>query len=173
MGQISSCVITVPVYFTVSQRQAIIDSAALAGLNVLSLINQGTSLALQYGIHSPSAINNQNVLFFDAGENLLEMTLVTYKQISKKDPVSILVTGSPVWSTTITGREMDRRLFEHVAVHILEKHQYDIKDKKNSKDAVKLSRAVQRTKHVLSVNTEADCEVRGLNGGAFDFQTRL
>lgn len=48
-GRIVDCAITVPVFFTQDERQALIDAASVAGLNVLSLINQGTALGINYG----------------------------------------------------------------------------------------------------------------------------
>lgn len=48
--KVTNAVITVPAYFTDSQRQATKDAGAIAGLNVLRIINEPTSAALAYGI---------------------------------------------------------------------------------------------------------------------------
>src|SRR5690606_18883964 len=48
--QISAAVITVPAYFTESQRHATYEAGILAGLNVLRIINEPTAAALSYGI---------------------------------------------------------------------------------------------------------------------------
>lgn len=47
---ITECVITVPGYFNQAERRALKDAAALAGLNVLQLINDYTAIAINYGI---------------------------------------------------------------------------------------------------------------------------
>jgi molecular chaperone DnaK (HSP70) len=41
--------VTVPVYFNEAERQAVVDAASIAGLRVLSIVDQGTALALTYG----------------------------------------------------------------------------------------------------------------------------
>lgn len=47
---VTSAVITVPAYFNDSQRQATKDSGAIAGLNVLRIINEPTAAAIAYGL---------------------------------------------------------------------------------------------------------------------------
>jgi L1 cell adhesion molecule like protein len=47
---VTSAVITVPAYFNDSQRQATMDAAAIAGLNVLRIINEPTAAAIAYGL---------------------------------------------------------------------------------------------------------------------------
>lgn len=48
--QITECVITIPGYFNQVERRAMKEAAALAGLNVLQLINDYTAIAINYGI---------------------------------------------------------------------------------------------------------------------------
>jgi molecular chaperone DnaK len=58
LGEIQDVVITVPAYFNEPRRKATQDAGALAGLNVLDIINEPTAAALAYGVHrnfSPSA----------------------------------------------------------------------------------------------------------------------
>ena len=49
--KVNDAVITVPAYFNVSQRQATRDAGALAGLNVLRIINEPTAAAIAYGLY--------------------------------------------------------------------------------------------------------------------------
>jgi len=63
---IKNVVITVPAYFNDSQRQSTKDAGAIAGLNVLRIINEPTAAALAYGLDKKSA-KAQNVLIFDCG----------------------------------------------------------------------------------------------------------
>jgi molecular chaperone DnaK (HSP70) len=53
--------ITVPTYFDHNERQAIIDAANIAGLSVISLVDQGTAVAVSYGIEQS----------FDPGNSIL------------------------------------------------------------------------------------------------------
>jgi L1 cell adhesion molecule like protein len=68
LGQtVRDAVITVPAYFNDSQRQATKDAGAIAGLNVLRIINEPTAAALAYGLDKVTAKGEQNILVFDCG----------------------------------------------------------------------------------------------------------
>ena len=55
-GTVKSVVITVPAHFNDSQRQAIMDAATIAGLNVIRMINEPTAAAIAYGVDNRSGI---------------------------------------------------------------------------------------------------------------------
>lgn len=65
--KVSKAVITVPAYFTDSQRQATKDAAAIAGLEVLRIINEPTAAAVAYGLDKKTDGKERNVLIFDCG----------------------------------------------------------------------------------------------------------
>lgn len=60
-------VITVPAYFNDSQRQATKDAGAIAGLEVLRIINEPTAAAIAYGIDKTDSKQEKNILVFDCG----------------------------------------------------------------------------------------------------------
>jgi L1 cell adhesion molecule like protein len=64
--EVKDAVITVPAYFNDSQRQATKDAGAIAGLNVLRIINEPTAAALAYGLDRRGT-GEQNVVIFDCG----------------------------------------------------------------------------------------------------------
>jgi len=64
--QVTDAVITVPAYFNDSQRQATKDAGAIAGLNVLRIINEPTAAAIAYGLDKKYK-DEKNVLIFDCG----------------------------------------------------------------------------------------------------------
>ena len=64
--EVRDAVITVPAYFNDSQRQATKDAGAIAGLNVLRIINEPTAAALAYGLDKKKA-GEQHVIIFDCG----------------------------------------------------------------------------------------------------------
>lgn len=64
--KIKDVVITVPAYFNDSARQATKDAAAIAGLNVLRIINEPTAAAVAYGLDNKSD-GEKNILIFDLG----------------------------------------------------------------------------------------------------------
>jgi len=64
--EVKNAVITVPAYFNDAQRQATKDAGAIAGLNVLRIINEPTAAAIAYGLDKVSEAS-KNVLIFDLG----------------------------------------------------------------------------------------------------------
>ena len=64
--KVTDAVITVPAYFNDAQRQATKDAGAIAGLNVLRIINEPTAAAIAYGLDNKSD-TEKNVLIFDLG----------------------------------------------------------------------------------------------------------
>jgi len=63
---ITTCVISVPAYFSDSQRQATKDAGTIAGLNVLRIINEPTAAAIAYGLDKKGN-GEKNILIFDCG----------------------------------------------------------------------------------------------------------
>ena len=64
--EIKDAVVTVPAYFNDSQRQATKDAGAIAGLNILRIINEPTAAAMAYGLNTGSK-QERNVLIYDFG----------------------------------------------------------------------------------------------------------
>ena len=79
---VTACVITVPAYFSDSQRQATKDAGAIAGLQVLRVINEPTAAAIAYGLSSAAAACSassaaRNVLIFDLGGGTFDVSLLS------------------------------------------------------------------------------------------------
>lgn len=70
---VSNAVITVPAYFNDAQRQSTKDAGAIAGLNVLRIINEPTAAAIAYGLNKTG---ERNVLIFDYGGGTLDITIL-------------------------------------------------------------------------------------------------
>ena len=77
LGQtVKDAVITVPAYFNDSQRQATKDAGAIAGLNVLRIINEPTAAAIAYGLDKQEE-GEKNILIFDLGGGTFDVSLLT------------------------------------------------------------------------------------------------
>merc|ERR1712225_66432 len=74
--EVKDVVITVPAYFNDSQRQATKDAGAIAGPNVLRIINEPTAAAIAYGLDKKTA-GETNVLIFDLGGGTFDVSLLT------------------------------------------------------------------------------------------------
>ena len=71
---VTQAVITVPAYFSDSQRQATKDAGKIAGLDVLRIINEPTAAALAYGVDKDN--NDQKILVFDLGGGTFDVSLM-------------------------------------------------------------------------------------------------
>jgi len=67
---VDSAVITVPAYFNDAQRQSTKDAGAIAGLNVLRIINEPTAGAIAYGLDKANESQEKNILIYDLGGKL-------------------------------------------------------------------------------------------------------
>ena len=73
---VTDAVITVPAYFNDAQRQATKDAGAIAGLNVLRIINEPTAAAIAYGLDK-NCKGERNVLIFDLGGGTFDVSLLS------------------------------------------------------------------------------------------------
>jgi molecular chaperone DnaK len=71
--KVADAVITVPAYFTDSQRQATKDAGQIAGLNVHRIINEPTAAALAYGIDKE---NEQKIIVYDLGGGTFDVSII-------------------------------------------------------------------------------------------------
>lgn len=79
---VNDCVISVPSYFTQAERQALLDAARIAGLNVLRLFNETTATALCYGIYKQDLPGTdaapRNIVFVDCGQAGLQVSICAF-----------------------------------------------------------------------------------------------
>lgn len=68
--------ITVPAYFNDAQRRATKDAAAVAGLNVLRIINEPTAAGIAYALNKKSS-KVQNILVYDLGGGTFDVTIMS------------------------------------------------------------------------------------------------
>lgn len=72
-------VVTVPAYFNDAQRQATKDAGAIAGLNVLRIINEPTAAAIAYGLEK-STEHEKKVLIFDLGGGTFDVSILAIEE---------------------------------------------------------------------------------------------
>ncbi|XP_073946362.1 hypoxia up-regulated Grp170 co-chaperone protein isoform X2 [Choristoneura fumiferana] len=165
--QISECVITVPGYFNQAERRAMKEAAALAGLNVLQLINDYTAIAINYGIFRRKEINETpwQALFFDMGAGSTKAALVEYKNVKIKDrgyveTVPQLQVLGVAYDRTLGGVEITLRLREHLIKAWEAQGGGDVRASPRAME--KLLREAERLKIVLSANTEHYAQIESL-----------
>ena len=142
--KVTDAVITVPAYFSDSQRQATKDAGKIAGLNVLRIINEPTAAALAYGMDKE---NNQKILIYDLGGGTFD--------------VSILEIGDGVFEVLATagnnrlgGDDFDDRLINYIAEEFKKSHGIDLRNDRMAKQ--RLKEAAEKAKIELSGMTSAN-----------------
>ncbi|XP_049878898.1 heat shock protein 68-like [Pectinophora gossypiella] len=160
---VRDAVITVPAYFNDSQRQATKDAGAIAGLNVLRIINEPTAAALAYGLDK-NLKGERNVLIFDLGGGTFDVSIL---QI---DEGSLFEVKATAGDTHLGGEDFDSRLVNFLAEEFKRKHKKDLKS--NPKSMRRLRTAAERAKRTLSSSTEASVEIDALYEGV-DFFSRV
>ncbi|CAK1582611.1 unnamed protein product [Parnassius mnemosyne] len=164
---ITECVITVPGYFNQAERRALKDAAALAGLNVLQLINDYTAIGINYGIFRRKEINDTPwyTLFFDMGAVSTKAALVEYKTVKIKEKgyvetVPQLQVIGVGFDRTLGGFEMTLRLREHLIKAWEANGGGNVRASPRAME--KLLREAERLKIVLSANTEHYAQIENL-----------
>ncbi len=135
---ISQAVITVPAYFTDSQRQATKDAGRIAGLEVLRIINEPTAAALAYGMDKE---NNQKILVYDLGGGTFD--------------VSIMEIGDGVFQVLATagnnrlgGDDFDQLIMDYIADDFKRNNGIDLRQDKMALQ--RLKEAAEKAKIELS-----------------------
>lgn len=160
---IRDAVITVPAYFNDSQRQATKDAGAIAGLNVLRIINEPTAAALAYGLDK-NLKGERNVLIFDLGGGTFDVSILTI------DEGSLFEVRSTAGDTHLGGEDFDNRLVNHLADEFKRKFKKDLRS--NPRALRRLRTAAERVKRTLSSSSEASIEIDALFDGV-DFYTKV
>mmetsp|Transcript_45689 Transcript_45689/g.133022 ORF Transcript_45689/g.133022 Transcript_45689/m.133022 type:complete len:800 (+) Transcript_45689:83-2482(+) len=147
-GPLTDVVISVPSAYSDIQRQALLDAAKIANLNVLRLMNEHTATALAYGIYRSNDFDPEvpmTVAFCSMGISIFSVSIVRF--------VRGKLTVVCERSDKVGGRELDECLMRVFAAQFKKKHGCDPLTSK--KAAFKLEDAVLKTKKVLSANSEA------------------
>ncbi|EEY70329.1 hsp70-like protein [Phytophthora infestans T30-4] len=141
--------VTVPAYFNDSQHQATKDAGAIAGLNVLRIINEPTAAAIAYGLDEKGGENN--VLIFDLGGGTFDVSLLTIED-------GIFEVKATAGDTHLGGGDFDNRMVEFFVTEVKPLH--------------RLRTACERTKRTLSTSAQAYIEIDSLFDGV-DFNSTI
>ncbi len=138
-GTVTDAVITVPAYFSDSQRQATKDAGKIAGLNVLRIINEPTAAALSYGLDKEG--KTQKVIIYDLGGGTFD--------------VSIMEIGDGVFEVLAThgnnmlgGDDFDKRVMDYLIAEFKSKEGIDLSNDKLAMQ--RLKEAAEKAKIELS-----------------------
>lgn len=163
LGQnITKAVITVPAYFSDSQRQATKDAGEIAGIDVLRIINEPTAAAIAYGFDKRSK-EEQNVLIFDLGGGTLDVSLLGIEDL-------VFEVKATAGNTHLGGEDFDNQIVEYCLSDLMKKNSIDIRS--NPRAMRRLKSQAEKVKRILSTNIEAIIEVDMLANG-IDFSLSI
>ncbi|MDJ0816102.1 MAG: molecular chaperone DnaK [Desulfobacterales bacterium] len=142
--KVTDAVITVPAYFSDSQRQATKDAGKIAGLNVLRIINEPTAASLAYGLDKK---NDEKIIVFDLGGGTFD--------------VSVLEIGDGIFEVKATngdthlgGEDFDLILIDYLADEFKKEQGIDLRTDKMALQ--RLKEAAEKAKIELSSSMETE-----------------
>jgi molecular chaperone DnaK len=148
--EVTKAVITVPAYFNDSQRQATKDAGAIAGLEVLRIINEPTAAALAYGVDKNEK-TDRKIAVYDLGGGTFDISIIDIANVDGDKQFEVLSTNG---DTFLGGEDFDQRLMDYLITEFKKESGVDL-----SRDVMALQRlkeAAERTKIELSNNTQTD-----------------
>ncbi|KAG2552922.1 hypothetical protein PVAP13_9KG490600 [Panicum virgatum] len=168
---VKNAVVTVPVYFNNSQRQATIDAGTIAGLNVMRIINEPTAAAIAYGLEKmPVSNNGRRVLVFDLGGGTFDVSLLEIDRGSDIG-MGLFEVKAVAGDTHLGGADFDNEMVKFCLRDFIRKHRkLDIRSNLSARRRLKT--ACERAKRMLSSTAETTIEVDSLHDG-IDFSISI
>jgi len=136
-------IITVPAFFSDAQRQATKDAGAIAGLEVVRILNEPTAAALAYGEDREGV---KTVLVYDLGGGTFDVSLVQ----ASREMTEVLASHG---DTRLGGDDFDQLLFDHVHGRWMAEGGPDLRP--DGRASARLLRAVEEAKKALSFEPHA------------------
>lgn len=156
LGQkVDKAVITVPAYFSDSQRQATKDAGKIAGLEVMRIINEPTAAALAYGLDKGD--KSQKILIYDLGGGTFDVSI-----LELGDGVfEVLATNG---NTRLGGDDFDKRIMDWIASEFKNANGIDLSTDKMAMQRIK--EAAEKAKIELSGMTKVNINLPFITVGA-------
>ncbi|MSR74010.1 MAG: molecular chaperone DnaK [Planctomycetes bacterium] len=146
---VSKAVITVPAYFNDSQRQATKDAGAIAGLEVVRIINEPTAAALAYGLDKKK---DEKIAIFDLGGGTFDISILEVADAGTEGRTFevLAINGD----THLGGDDFDQALIDHVAEEFRKEQGIDVR--KDQMALQRLKEACEKAKCELSSSMQTE-----------------
>jgi molecular chaperone DnaK len=148
--EVTQAVITVPAYFNDQQRQATKDAGAIAGLEVLRIINEPTAAALAYGVDKADK-KDRKVAVYDLGGGTFDVSIIEIANVDGDKQIEVLSTNG---DTFLGGEDFDQRIMDYLVEEFKKEQGVDL-----TKDVLALQRlkeASEKAKIELSSSAQTD-----------------
>lgn len=164
LGQpVKNAVVTVPAYFNDAQRQSTKDAGAIAGLNIMRIINEPTAAAIAYGLDKKG---ERNVVIFDLGGGTFDVSILTIDD-------GVFEVLSTSGNTHLGGEDFDEKIRQYCAYEFGKKQKMS-RDEVNEKilnnpkvynKIARLKKECENAKRTLSTSTVAKIQVDSFYDG--------
>lgn len=155
--KVENAVITCPARFNDAQRSAVKDAGAIAGLNVMRIINEPTAAAMAYHLDKVSKEDDEKVvLIVDCGGGTHDVSLLTVGD-------GVCEVKATAGDTHLGGADFDAELMDYLAKQFRRKSSLNIME--NKRAMRRLRTAAERAKRTLSTSTQAQIEIDSLMDG--------
>ena len=138
--KVTEAVITVPAYFTDSQRQATKDAGRIAGLDVKRIINEPTAAALAYGLDKTKDAN-QKIFIYDLGGGTFDISILEIGD----GVVEVIATAG---NNRLGGDDFDKRIMDYLVENFRKDTGVDLSGDKMAQQ--RLKEAAEKAKIELS-----------------------
>ena len=143
--KVTEAVITVPAYFTDSQKQATKDAGKIAGLDVKRIINEPTAAALAYGLDKDES--SHKVLVYDLGGGTFDVSIMELGE----GVFEVLATNG---NNKLGGDDFDNKLVDYMADEFAKENGIDLRNDKMALQ--RLKEAAEKAKKELSSSQQAN-----------------
>ncbi len=144
---VSEAVITVPAYFTDSQRQATKDAGQIAGLTVKRIINEPTAAALSYGVDKEE---DQTIMVYDLGGGTFDVSIIEMGE----DIQQVLATAG---NNRLGGDDFDQKIIDWIVAEFKKSEGIDLSADKMAMQ--RLKDAAEKSKIELSSTTTSNINI--------------
>ncbi len=150
LGQeVTDAVITVPAYFSDSQRQATKDAGRIAGLNVKRIINEPTAAAIAYG--EDKAKGEQKIAVYDLGGGTFDISIIDIDEVDGEKTFEVLATNG---DTHLGGEDFDNRIVDYLIDEFKTEQGVDLRT--DPLALQRLKEAAEKAKIELSSSQQTD-----------------
>lgn len=151
---VTEAVITVPAYFTDSQRQATKDAGKIAGLDVKRIINEPTAAALAYGLDNE---NEQKIMVYDLGGGTFDVSIIEIGD----GVIEVLATSG---NNHLGGDDFDQKIIDFLVSEFKNSEGIDLSQDKMAMQ--RLKEAAEKAKKELSSATTTNINLPYITVGS-------
>ena len=157
---VTDAVITVPAYFSDSERQATKEAGQIAGLNVLRIVNEPTAAALAYGLDKGK--EDELILVFDLGGGTFDVSLLEVGKDAEDGFATIQVRATS-GDNALGGDDWDDRVVQHLLTSVKNSTGVDLSNDKIAMQ--RLKDAAEQAKKELSSSSSTSINLQYLSMG--------